>query len=85
MVTAGEVQPPTKETSVNDLYSTMARVAGVDRSATLAPARPGELFRSALDAGRAGELRKLLQVAGLDVGTLDDQIGGHEKNRKRGL
>lgn len=42
------------ETSVNDLYSTMARVAGVDRSATLAPARTGELFRSSLDAGRAG-------------------------------
>ena len=41
------------ETSVNDLYGTMARVAGVDRSATLAPARMGELERSALDASRA--------------------------------
>ncbi len=41
------------ETSVNDLYSTMARVAGVDRPATLAPARDGEVPRSALDAGRA--------------------------------
>lgn len=41
------------ETSVNDLYATMARVAGVDRAATLAPARPGELARSSLDAGRA--------------------------------
>lgn len=41
------------ETSVNDLYATMARVANVDRAATLAPARGGEVPRSALDAGRA--------------------------------
>lgn len=42
------------ETSVNELYGTMARVAGVDRAASLAPARGGEVPRSALDAGRAG-------------------------------
>ena len=42
------------ETSVNDLYGTMARVAHVDRAATMAPARGGELPRSSLDAGRAG-------------------------------
>ncbi|CAN5910401.1 UDP-glucose 4-epimerase [soil metagenome] len=42
------------ETSVNELYATMAQVAAVDRSAELAPARPGELARSALDADRAG-------------------------------
>lgn len=41
------------ETSTADLYSTMARVAGVDRPAENAPARPGEVARSALDAGRA--------------------------------
>jgi UDP-glucose 4-epimerase len=41
------------ETSVTDLYATMARVAGVDRAAKLADARPGELARSALDASRA--------------------------------
>jgi UDP-glucose 4-epimerase len=41
------------ETSVNELYSTMARVAQVDRPAVLAPARIGELTRSSLDAGRA--------------------------------
>jgi UDP-glucose 4-epimerase len=41
------------ETSVNELYATMARVAGVDRAATLAEARPGEIARSALDASRA--------------------------------
>ncbi|MEO6629701.1 MAG: NAD-dependent epimerase/dehydratase family protein [Aquihabitans sp.] len=41
------------ETSVNDLYATMARVAGVDRAARLAPARGGEVPRSSLDASRA--------------------------------
>ncbi len=42
------------ETSVNDLYETMARVAGVDQAAVNATARGGEVPRSALDAGRAG-------------------------------
>jgi UDP-glucose 4-epimerase len=42
------------ETSVNQLYATMAAAAGVDRPAVYAPARPGELERSCLDPGRAG-------------------------------
>jgi UDP-glucose 4-epimerase len=42
------------ETSVNELYTTMARVAGVDRPAQLAEARAGEVPRSSLDATRAG-------------------------------
>jgi UDP-glucose 4-epimerase len=42
------------ETSVNELYRAMADNAGVDADAEYAPARPGELARSALDAGRAG-------------------------------
>ena len=41
------------ETSVNDLYRLMAQVAGVEAPPVAAPARPGELQRSALDAGRA--------------------------------
>ncbi|MBS1838716.1 MAG: GDP-mannose 4,6-dehydratase [Actinobacteria bacterium] len=41
------------ETSVLDLYATMAEGAGVDRSAQHAPARAGELQRSCLDATRA--------------------------------
>jgi UDP-glucose 4-epimerase len=41
------------ETSVNELYATMARVAGSDQQASLAPARVGEVPRSSLDAGRA--------------------------------
>jgi UDP-glucose 4-epimerase len=41
------------ETSVNELYRAMADHAGVQDPPTRAPARPGELDRSCLDAGRA--------------------------------
>jgi UDP-glucose 4-epimerase len=41
------------ETSVNDLYRTMAEQAGVDTAPVLAPLRPGELLRSSLDIERA--------------------------------
>jgi UDP-glucose 4-epimerase len=41
------------ETSVNALYQSMARAAGVDQPAVHAPARPGELDRSSLDPGKA--------------------------------
>jgi UDP-glucose 4-epimerase len=41
------------ETSVNDLYATMAAAAGVTEPPTYGPARTGELARSALDPGRA--------------------------------
>jgi UDP-glucose 4-epimerase len=41
------------ETSVNELYDTMASVAGVTDVAQRGPARPGELARSSLDPGRA--------------------------------
>lgn len=41
------------ETSVNELYRTMADNAGVAEDAEHAPARTGELERSCLDAGRA--------------------------------
>ena len=42
------------ETSVNELYLTMAAAAGTDAPALNAPARPGELARSSLDPSRAG-------------------------------
>jgi UDP-glucose 4-epimerase len=42
------------ETSVNGLYRAMADNAGVSDKAEYAPARQGELARSALDASRAG-------------------------------
>jgi UDP-glucose 4-epimerase len=41
------------ETSVNQLYSTMATLAGVDAPPRHEPARAGELRRSSLDPGRA--------------------------------
>jgi UDP-glucose 4-epimerase len=41
------------ETSVNDLYRELADRVGVDRPASMAPERPGELRRNALDPGRA--------------------------------
>ena len=44
------------ETSVNELYESMAGAAGVTTSATHAPARAGELARSALDPSLAGEV-----------------------------
>ncbi len=42
-----------QETSVNELYRTMAAAVGVDAAPERAPARQGELRRNALDAGRA--------------------------------
>jgi UDP-glucose 4-epimerase len=42
-----------QETSVNELYQAMADAEGVTEPATYAPARPGELDRSCLDAGKA--------------------------------
>jgi len=43
-----------QETSVNLLYRTMADAVGVEAAAVVAPARVGELDRSALDPSRAG-------------------------------
>ncbi|MDX1690556.1 MAG: GDP-mannose 4,6-dehydratase [Acidimicrobiia bacterium] len=42
-----------RETSVNELYETMARVLGFPHDAVHADARPGEVPRSVLDASRA--------------------------------
>ena len=41
------------ETSVNDLYASMARATGLQEPPSYAPARSGELARSALDVRRA--------------------------------
>jgi UDP-glucose 4-epimerase len=41
------------ETSVLELYESIQRVSGINRAPELAPARPGELQRSVLDATRA--------------------------------
>jgi len=42
------------ETSVNELHAAMAGAVGAPPTADYAPARPGELLRSALDPSRAG-------------------------------
>jgi UDP-glucose 4-epimerase len=41
------------ETSVNELYATMARRAAVDATPLFAPPRPGDVLRSCLDPERA--------------------------------
>jgi UDP-glucose 4-epimerase len=43
------------ETSVNELFATMARLTAFDEPPTYALARPGELARSALDPALVGE------------------------------
>jgi len=43
-----------EETSVNQLYDSMAQAAGVTMPPHYAPPRPGELARSSLDHARAG-------------------------------
>lgn len=56
------------ETSVNDLYAAMARAAGVDLEAQYAPARPGELDRSALSPQLAAEVLGWAPRVDLDTG-----------------
>src|SRR5205823_549241 len=56
------------ETSVNQLYRTMAAAAGVTAAAKRAPARTGELQRSALDPGRAAIHLGWKPWTGLDDG-----------------
>ncbi|MDQ1498246.1 MAG: UDP-glucose 4-epimerase [Actinomycetota bacterium] len=57
------------ETSVNDLFAAMARVTGFTEPAVYAPARPGELARSALDPTLLGE-----QLGWKPAHTLDDGL-----------
>jgi UDP-glucose 4-epimerase len=47
------------ETSVNELYESLASIAGVDTPATHAPAKEGEQLRSVLDGSRLRKLTKL--------------------------
>jgi UDP-glucose 4-epimerase len=56
------------ETSVNELYETMAGAAGVSRAAEYAPARPGELARSSLDPSLAAEALGWRPTTALDTG-----------------
>jgi len=62
------------ETSVNDLYGSMARATGFNDPPSYAPARAGELARSALAVGRAKEQLGWEPFTSLDDGvakTLD--------------
>jgi UDP-glucose 4-epimerase len=62
------------ETSVNELYATMARLTGTGNEAVYAPARPGEVVRSALDPRLAGTELGWKPATALEVGlsaTLD--------------
>jgi UDP-glucose 4-epimerase len=57
------------ETSVNQLYETMAGVAGFAGAPSYAPARPGELERNCLDPGRAAVQLGWKPWTGLEEGT----------------
>ena len=62
------------ETSVNELYAAMARLAGTEAPAESGPARPGEVIRSALDPRLAGTALGWKPTTTLDEGlaaTLD--------------
>lgn len=56
------------ETSVNELYRSLAGAAGVDEPAQYEPPRAGELARSALDPSRAREVLGWSPVTSLDEG-----------------
>ncbi len=58
-----------RETSVNELYETMAQAAGVDAAPVFAPARVGELARSALAVGLAQRELGWAPVVALPEGT----------------
>ncbi|HSF06239.1 MAG TPA: NAD-dependent epimerase/dehydratase family protein [Methylomirabilota bacterium] len=56
------------ETSVNELYRRLSRLAQVDRAPVYGPARPGEQRRSVLDAGRAKTALGWTPAIALDEG-----------------
>ena len=58
-----------QETSVNELYTSMAAAAGVTTAALYAPARKGELDRIALDASKARIHLDWASWTDIDTGT----------------
>jgi UDP-glucose 4-epimerase len=68
------------ETTVNDLYRRLARLSGVNRAAEHAPAKPGELRRSVLDAAHAKSLLGWRASTSLDDG-LGKTIAWFRKER----
>jgi UDP-glucose 4-epimerase len=69
-----------RETSVNELYASMAKAIGFDRPATYAPARPGEVQRSCLDATRARI--QLGWKAWTDIDTGSNAVMEWERSRR---
>lgn len=57
-----------RETSVNELYRRLAKLAGVGAASQRAPARAGEQRRSVLDAGRAKTILGWTPATALDDG-----------------
>jgi len=56
------------ETTVNELYRRLARLAQLDRAPSHGPAKPGEQRRSVLDAGRAKAVLGWTPATTLDEG-----------------
>jgi UDP-glucose 4-epimerase len=56
------------ETTVNELYRRLARLAGIERAPVQGPGKPGEQRRSALDAGRAKAALGWTPLTALDEG-----------------
>ncbi len=69
------------ETTVNEIYARLARVAGVTAPAEHAPARPGEQRRSALDAMRAKAVLGWTPATVLDQGLARTLAYFRENNR----
>lgn len=69
------------ETSVNVLYRAMADAAGVDSAPEYAPARVGELARSALDPGFASTALGWAPTTSLEVGAMStlEWFGTHRR------
>lgn len=57
-----------RETSVNDLYTRMSAICGVEAEPQYQPARPGELDRSCLSSVKAGEILGWSPEKSLDEG-----------------
>jgi UDP-glucose 4-epimerase len=56
------------ETTVNELYRRLARLARIDRAPVHGPAKPGEQRRSVLDAGRVKAVLGWTPATALDEG-----------------
>ena len=70
------------ETTINELYDSLASIAGVDTPAVHAPAKEGEQLRSVLDGSRLRTLVKLPERKPLSEG-LKETFEWFAKERAR--